>query len=279
MYIPRLGKKKRKYQPGRKDETIFSISLLFIDWLLPSMYVHTSRYRKIQKTYSAPRHISSRPPNLFSTVWFFGLFWGSGWPINQSGDMFPKGTREHGYSHKFRREIEGGTYRAAKASRIASPCVHVEATTSWRNAAQKRWVIYDPIYSARRSPVFPWRWIDDGWPSDHHLPSAQESERPSLVRQWSAHKRRQSIFFPFIFESRHQSPSESLSPLIQSNGRPRWWGLSLSFSIIIILFYFLYFHGLAWKILARGRIAFEKRDNDTRREKEQGGEEDNGDQS
>lgn len=78
----------------------------------------------------------------------------------------------------------------------------------------KRWVIYDPIYSARRSPVFPWRWIDDGWPSDHHLPSAQESERPSLVRQWSTHTKEDKVyFFPSFFESRHQSPSESLSRL------------------------------------------------------------------
>lgn len=170
---------------------------------------------KIQKTYSAPPRKKKKTIFFYGKVNVFQLFdfWPFSWePINQLGDMFPKGTREHGYSHTFRREIEGVPYSTVCMYRLVvvytHPCVCVYMSRR-RPLGEKRSThtkkkmgnLWPYVYTARRIPVFPWRWIDDGWPSDHHLPSAQESQRPSLVGQWSTHKRRQSIFSLHFWKS------------------------------------------------------------------------------
>ena len=152
---------------------------------------------------------------------------------------------------------------------------------------KKRWVIYDPIYSAsdpRFSLTMDWWWMAIG-PS--LTISARELETKFSTPVIHTQKKTKYFFPSFLKVDINRLVKVSLFRLWSNQMADLDDEGYLFLSLFLLLFYFiilyfilfLYFHGLAWKILARGRIVFEKRDNDTEREKKQGGGEDNGDQS
>lgn len=209
VYTPDSVKKKnRKYQPGRKDETIF---LYLFYRLAPSLsiYIHLDT-EKIQKTYSAPASSSTRPPKsfflqLFDFLAFFFLWLVGSLSINRVICF-----RKEPESTDIRTHLDGklkGVHIGQQPQPIRNSCIATHVYMSRRrplgeNVAhtQKKmgnlWPYIQRASEPRFSLTMDWWWMAIG-PS--LTISARERETKFSTPVIHTHKRRQSIFFPFIF--------------------------------------------------------------------------------
>lgn len=122
---------------------------------------------------------------------------------------------------------------------------------------------------ARFSLTMDWWWMAIG-PSLSISARERETKFSTPVIHTHTHTKEDKVFFPsFLKVDINRLVKVSLSPLIQSNGRPRWWGLSFYFYFHIFSFFLPFSRFGMRDIGTRADSLFEKRDNDTEKKKKE----------